>query len=68
MYSLQRALDYGYCVFSDEANTDFKFLRTRFFHKAQHPESEKRFRLLCIFIYLILPKAIQKGGLKMKHH
>lgn len=39
-----------------------------FFHKAQHPESEKRFRLLCIFIYLILPKAIQKGGLKMKHH
>lgn len=67
MYSLEQALNYGYFVFSEEANTDFKFLRPHFFRKLSI-RNQKKVCLLCIFIYSILPKAIQKGGLKMKCH
>lgn len=37
-YSLQKALDHGLL----KKQTDLKFLRGRFLHNAQHPESKKK--------------------------
>lgn len=51
MHSSQRALDHGLLWVWRSKLIDLKFLRARFFHTAQHLESEKKFQLFS-FMYV----------------